>query len=263
MPERGHTTNSTLSAYIDGELPPDKAVAVSEHLATCLPCSTEYETMLETVGTLRAEMERFSAPDVLRARIRGAVASTPAGDGFSSSSKPGREGATRKLPWSHVGSWAAALLLAASLGGVGTFVVAGERGRNDTALASEVLASHVRSLMPDHLTDVRSNDQHNVKPWFNGRLDYSPNVPRLEDQGFPLIGGRLDYVDGRPVAVVVYARRQHVINVFSWPSSGPDLPRETSSKNGYTMIRWRSQGAEHWVLSDLNANELQSFARLQ
>lgn len=167
------------------------------------------------------------------------------------------------MQWSRAGSWAASLLLAASLGSAVTFFASAGRNRNDNAIASQVLASHLRSLMPEHLTDVRSNDQHNVKPWFNGRLDYSPNVPRLEDQGFPLIGGRVDYVAGRPVAVVVYARRQHVINVFSWPSSEGDLPRETSSKNGYTMIRWRSQGVEHWVLSDLNANELQSFAKLQ
>jgi anti-sigma factor RsiW len=262
MPERCRTTSPSLSAYIDGELPPDQAAAVAEHLATCPPCSTEYEAMLETVASLRAELERFTAPDVLRARIRSAIASTPSREGLGEVSTSGIRGAKRRVPWSRGGSWAAALLLAASLGSGATFLAAGGTERKDNLIATEVLASHVRSLMPEHLTDVRSNDQHNVKPWFNGRLDYSPSVPRLEDQGFPLVGGRLDYVDGRPVAVVVYGRRQHVINVFSWPTAERDLQRQLSSKNGYTMIRWRSQGAEHWVLSDLNVDELQSLARL-
>jgi anti-sigma factor RsiW len=129
-------------------------------------------------------------------------------------------------------------------------------------VATEVLASHVRSLMPDHLTDVRSSDQHNVKPWFNGRLDYSPTVPRLEDQGFPLLGGRVDYVGGRPVAVIVYSRRQHMINVFSWPTRLSDSPLATTSTNGYNMIHWRSHGVERWVVSDLNSSELRSFVDL-
>jgi anti-sigma factor RsiW len=155
---------------------------------------------------------------------------------------------------------AAALLVSAALGGGVTLLAS--RGRQDISLANEVLASHVRSLMPDHLTDVRSSDQHNVKPWFNGRTDYSPNVPRLEDQGFPLVGGRIDYVGGRPVAVVVYSRRQHMINVFSWPTRLADSPLASSSTNGYNTIHWRSRGIERWVVSDLNASELRSFAEL-
>jgi anti-sigma factor RsiW len=117
--------------------------------------------------------------------------------------------------------------------------------------------------MPEHLTDVRSNDQHNVKPWFNGRLDFSPTVPRLDEQGFPLLGGRLDYVHGRPVAVVVYGRRQHVINVFSWPASddgaATSAPR---SRNGYNLEHWRDGAVEYWAVSDLNAAELHTFTDL-
>ena len=115
--------------------------------------------------------------------------------------------------------------------------------------------------MPDHLTDVRSSDQHNVKPWFNGRLDFSPAVPRLEDHGFPLLGGRVDYVRERPVAVVVYGRRQHIINAFSWPVDGGDEPVQSQeARHGYNMLHWRSGGVEHWVVSDLNAGELTAFA---
>jgi len=262
MSDRCQTTIPSLSAYVDGELPPHEAAAVAEHLATCFPCSAEYETMLETVAAVRGQLERFTAPDVLRARIRTTIASTPSGDaaegGATSLAPPRRRG----LPWTRLGSWAATIVVAAALGSGATIVATRGHDGADSSIASQVLASHVRSLMPDHLTDVRSNDQHNVKPWFNGRLDFSPNVPRLEDQGYPLLGGRLDYVAGRPVAVVVYGRRQHVINVFSWPSPGADIAREMSTKNGYTMIHWRSEGTEHWVLSDVNAAELQSFAAL-
>jgi anti-sigma factor RsiW len=142
-------------------------------------------------------------------------------------------------------------------------MVATSRGAPDAPVAEAVLASHIRSLMPEHLTDVRSNDQHNVKPWFNGRLDFSPTVPRLDEQGFPLLGGRLDYVHGRPVAVVVYGRRQHVINVFSWPASDDRAATpEPRSRNGYNLERWRQGGVEYWAVSDLNSAELQTFAEL-
>jgi anti-sigma factor RsiW len=128
--------------------------------------------------------------------------------------------------------------------------------------SEEVLTSHIRSLMPDHLVDVRSNDQHNVKPWFNGRLDFSPTVPRLDSIGFPLIGGRLDYLHGRPVAAVVYARRQHMINAYSWPAdAGDEDVSPVDSRHGYNLVHWRRGGVEHWVVSDLNAGELGEFVR--
>jgi len=130
------------------------------------------------------------------------------------------------------------------------------------AVQSELLASHIRSLMPGHLTDVASNDQHNVKPWFNGRVDLSPAVPRLDSLGFPLVGGRIDYIDGRSVAVIVYTRRQHVINVYAWPTArGNDAPI-TSSSHGYNLIRLPRNGEELWIVSDLNRAELREFARL-
>jgi anti-sigma factor RsiW len=260
MVESRHTTTTSLSAYVDGELPPDQAAAVAEHLATCFSCSSEYETMLETVGILRTQLQPYAAPDVLRARIRTAIASTPSGGAVERHQSADVQSTRGWSPWRRIASWAAVVLLAAALGS-GLTLIAGV-GRDDSSIASEVFASHLRSLMPDHLTDVRSSDQHNVKPWFNGRLDYSPNVPRLDEQGFPLLGGRIDYIDRRPVAVVVYGRRQHLINVFSWPTAGGDARRDIAAKNGYTMIHWRARGAEHWVLSDLNAAELQGFATL-
>lgn len=252
-----HPDHEALSAYIDGELTPDRAREVAHHLTICGQCSMEYETMLAAIAALRANLERYQAPDVLRARVRTAIAATPSL--ASEQVSPSVARARRRWRW-PVGI-AAALLLSAALGsGITTLV--GQRRALAPDIANEVLASHVRSLMPDHMTDVRSSDQHNVKPWFNGRLDYSPSVPRLEEQGFPLVGGRVDYVGGRPVAVVVYSRRQHMINVFSWPTRAADSPLATRSTNGYNMIHWRSRGVERWVVSDLNTDELRSFTAL-
>ena len=142
------------------------------------------------------------------------------------------------------------------------------RGRRES---TDIAAQPVELLLPEHLTDVRSTDQHNVKPWFNGRLDFSPTVPRLDDQGFPLVGGRIDYVDGRTVAVVVYTRRQHVINVFTGPvegdrGAGGDVARDTGpsreTRHGYNILHRRSDGTDYWVASDLNVQELEQFAGL-
>ena len=263
MTDSVHTSHEELSAYVDGELPPMDATAVARHLATCAHCSAEYQIMLDTVFLLRSELERYTAPDVLRARIRGAIAVTPTEPVTDSPAPVGATSTPRRLAraWARPTAWAASLLFAAALGSGLTFLAAsGNRSINSTA--DQVLASHVRSLMPDHLTDVRSSDQHNVKPWFNGRLDFSPTVPRLEEQGFPLVGGRVDYIGGRPVAVVVYSRRQHMINVFSWPSTGADQGLTTSAANGYNMLHWRAGGTQRWVVSDLNAAELRGLVSL-
>ena len=128
----------------------------------------------------------------------------------------------------------------------------------------EVLSSHLRSLMPGHLTDVASTNQHNVKPWFNGRVDFSPSVPNLDSAGFPLLGGRLDYVDNRPVAALVYGRREHKISVYSWPAanaaSGATSPVSTDVR-GYHLMTWNAGGLTYWAVSDVNRDELRDFVR--
>ena len=260
MSERCQPTRATLSAYVDGELPPDDAAAIADHLTTCAHCSAEYQSVLDTVALTRSQLERFAAPDVLRARIRAAIATTPSEHEPAPADGASRRGAQYRNRWARPVLIAAGLLLAAALGSGTTLLVRQEAA--PPSIAAQVLSSHLRSLMPNHLTDVASNDQHNVKPWFNGRLDYSPAVPRFDDQGYPLIGGRVDYVGGRPVAVVVYGRRQHLINVFSWPAAGSDEPLTATASNGYTMYRWRSGGIEHWVVSDVNAAELKTFAAM-
>jgi anti-sigma factor RsiW len=254
-------TIAALSAYIDGELPPPQADSVAEHLTTCARCSAEYHSMLDTVALLRSQLQRYTAPDVLRARVRSAIATTPVELDPGAVHAPVAGAVTGRPRWTRAAVWAATIVAAVALGS-GATVIASSRRPDPSPIASEVLSSHVRSLMPDHLTDIRSTDQHNVKPWFNGRLDYSPNVPRFDDQGFPLVGGRVDYIGNRPVAAVVYSRRQHLINVFSWPSTGSDETVRQGASNGYTMVHWRVRGVEKWVVSDVNAAELGQFAAL-
>jgi anti-sigma factor (TIGR02949 family) len=239
-----------LNAYVDGELMPEEAEEVRRHLPACEECAAQHDTLVAVSRRVKAGLQRHQAPDVLKARIRNALAHP------SEFEAPRRQ---RSVPWPTL--IAAGLVLAVVSAG-GSFAIA-RRGAPAPAMAEQVLSSHIRSLMPGHLTDVTSNDSHNVKPWFNGRLDLSPTVPRLDTAGFPIVGGRLDYVGGRSVAVVVYSRRQHVINVFSWPTvGGAAEPARVSIEKGYHLVRWSAGGVEYWAVSDLNVPELEQFVSL-
>jgi anti-sigma factor RsiW len=166
-------------------------------------------------------------------------------------------------PWNLRGVWRP-LALAASLAvvAVGSWNLALQHAAGET-LADNLLASHIRSLMPGHLSDVVSTDQHTVKPWFNGRLDFSPAVHDFAPQGYPLLGGRLDYVAGRSVAVLAYGRRQHVINVFLWPATrGAGGGAEIRDRQGYHMVHWTTPEYVYWVVSDLGLEELHAFVQL-
>jgi len=238
----------SLDARLDGELTPDEARDVDQHLATCPTCAADYARLSATHQLLSENLMRYRAPDVLKARIRGALVDT------------GDAGALRVMPQRRSTWWrslAAGIVIA---GASSALTVAAMRGRPDAA-PDELLSSHLRSLQPGHLTDVVSTNQHNVKPWFNGRVDVSPAVPNIDSLGFPLVGGRTDYVRGRAVPVIVYARRQHLINVYVWPTSDdtPSAPHP-SSRNGYHFVTWRAAGLEYHAVSDLNAAELDTFA---
>ena len=235
-----------VDVYLDGELATVDARALEAHLAQCPDCTRFRDGRLVLRAGIVAGAPKFQAPAALRERIRAAARA--------------RSGAPRRFTVQHL--WRP-LALAASLAAValGSWTLALQRGAG-AALADDVLTSHVRSLMPGHLTDVLSSDQHTVKPWFNGRLDFSPPVYDFAGRGYPLLGGRLDYVDGRAVAVLVYGRRQHVINVFQWPARGSVGGPSMRTRQGYHELHWTTPDYTYWVVSDLGLAELQEFAQL-
>ncbi|MGC9946517.1 MAG: anti-sigma factor [Bryobacteraceae bacterium] len=233
---------SLLEPYLDEELDAVQRAQVAEHLAACGSCAEMHARLLELRTAIRAHAPYYRAPASLPQRIRFSLrqANRPAAG-----------------PWRRIAIAAAILLSASAAWNVALF-----RWHTSHAdlIAQNVLSSHVRSLMGAHLLDVPSSDRHTVKPWFNGKLDFSPNVRDLAAQGFPLIGGRMDYVDDRPVAVLVYQRRQHVVNLFTWPaaaSAGKEF-----SRNGYQAAGWNTGGMAYWAISDIGAAELRQFESL-
>jgi anti-sigma factor RsiW len=241
-----------LSGYLDDELDMTTSLELRRHLRGCPECSAQQQRQEALRNALRDSDLSFRAPAGLEKRIRTAVRHADTGSAVSSRAPAGRNA----LFWIPV---VASLLLAALL----FWRFGTSRPGNNDLIAEVVLTDHVRSLMADHLTDVASTDNHTVKPWFNGKLDFSPPVRDLASEGFPLVGGRLDYVN-RPVAALVYRRRQHVINVFVWPaSSDARSVRESSlSRHGYNLLHWSGSGMEYWTASDLNMPELKRFVQL-
>jgi anti-sigma factor RsiW len=231
-----------LDAYVDNELGPGEAAAMDEHLETCPRCRQRIADRGSLARLIRS-VPYYNAPDALRARVAGAT-------------NPSRF-TPRAL------AWAAMIAVAVSLGGAMTVrsIRSRHAGEATVVIAEAVVGSHVRALMGEHLLDVRSSDQHTVKPWFQGKLDFSPAVEDLASIGFPLVGGRVDYLSGRPVAALIYQRRQHTINLFEWPATDARAATDTRSIRGFQLRHWTSGGMSFWAVSDLNDAELAEFAR--
>ena len=173
---------------------------------------------------------------------------------------PGKQTILLGTPWNWLGL-AAAVIFAAII--AVNLVPRLQRPEADQFLATQLIASHVRSLMANHLTDVASSDQHTVKPWLDEKLDFAPAVVDLPNEGFPLVGGRLDYLDRRPVAALVYQRRKHFINLFVWPAeSNATRPTMSMSRQGYQLLHWVDADFNYWAVSDVNVNDLQTFKEL-
>jgi anti-sigma factor RsiW len=240
-----------LHAYFDGELDALCSVEFEEHLKSCHDCAAELRDHQAIRQSFRAPELYERTPESLRTRLRAALPRE-----LGSAPEPVRR--YLALEWLAV---AAAIILAFFIGTKVLPSVAGQRQAH--LLTEEIVASHIRSLQPGHLFDVQSTDQHTVKPWFDGKLDFAPPVRDLADQGFPLIGGRLDYLNRRDVAALVYQRQKHFINLFVWPeeSKVANLP-EFQTIRGYNVMFWWRDGMYFCAASDLNAAELRQFAEL-
>ena len=240
-----------LDSYADGELDLVNHVKIEEHLGDCFNCDVNYKDLKLLKDTLAEDRSLyFRAPDGLRRSIRTSLRETdhePLENKF--------------LFWRWTPVFAALGIAVITLLSVFTFFR--PAANSEDVLAKEMVSAHIRSTMvgDPHLMDVPSTDQHTVKPWFEGKLDFSPPVVDLGPQGFTLVGGRLDYAGGRAIAAIVYKRRQHVINLFIYPETATSVG-ETLSKQGFNIVRWNKAGMTFWAVSDLNAGELQQFSEL-
>jgi anti-sigma factor RsiW len=231
-----------LGGLIDNELDAANVAMVEAHVARCEGCREELERLHAVRNLLRTDRVRHTAPESLSRRI----AALP------ELATPRAANDNRLLRWLGPGVVGA---LAASLAMVTLLPPSAE-----SVVDQEIVSSHVRSLQPGHLTDVQTTNQHIVKPWFNGRIDFSPPVPELADQGFPLAGGRLDSINGKTVAAIVYHRRLHTVNLFVWPAN--NTAERSFVKDGFAVKEWSRNGLRFAAVSDIPPAELQQFHKL-
>jgi anti-sigma factor RsiW len=245
-----------LNAYADGELDLERALEVEAHLADCAACRAQQEEIAGLGRRLGLGLTSYEAPAGLRRRLAEAGAA-PTQD------LPAARTVPRRWQRRQLLSLAASLLLAVALGSGTTYWTM--RPAAPETIAEEVVASHIRSLMAEHLIDIASSDQHTVKPWFDGRLDLAPSVVDLSPQGFTLVGGRLDYLAGEPVAAIVYKRAKHLINVFACPATkgaAHDGGARALAIRGYNILTWTTGDIAYWAVSDVNPQELETLRRL-
>jgi anti-sigma factor RsiW len=235
-----------LHPYLDDELDLIRSLEFEEHLRTCRACAQAVENQRVLRTALDSGSLYYEASPALAKRVRAALAR-----------EERVEVSPRRLRWGwpRIGFGVAFAALA-----VWSMMLLFTSPSGESALEQELVSSHVRSLMADHLTDVLSTDQHTVKPWFSGKLDFSPQVSDLSQQGFTLIGGRLEYIGNRSVAALVYQRRKHIINVYIWPSpADANAGKETAVRQGYNLVRWTARGMTYWAVSDIARADLQEL----
>jgi mycothiol system anti-sigma-R factor len=242
--------HTMIHGYLDGELDAVRAAEFERHLEQCPECIAA----LESQESLRSSFQRAQlyekAPPQLREKV---LAGLRPAEPISISS--------RRRPL--IAQWLAVAAVLLLLLYSGWRLIPGLSEKNSqTVLAAQIVDAHLRSLEPGHLTDVVSTDEHTVKPWFDGKLDFAPPVQDLAEDGFPLAGGRLDVVGGRTVAALVYARRKHFVNVFVWPTNNPDAAPRTGTQQGYHWITWQKNGMAFWAVSDVAPSDLDDLQRL-
>jgi anti-sigma factor RsiW len=237
-----------VHAYLDNELDAAQSATMLKHLQDCTACAASYDVY----GRLRKALAQPGlyrrAPDALRERwnsAQQAASAVPA--------SPHRRRAP--LAYAMAAGFAGALLLTSPA----WITALRQGGASGNPVVAEAISSHIRSLQAQHLMDVISTDQHTVKPWFEGKLDFSPRVKDLASEGFPLIGGRLDAIDGRSVAALIYKRHLHVINLYQWPADASATASSEEQHHGYTVIRWATEGMHYVAVSDVSAGDLKQF----
>ncbi len=256
-----------MDAYLDGELDPVTSQKAEEHLRDCPKCEQAYEVETAMAHAISRAAPYYKAPPELRERIqvslREAIGAPVSRAGTAADSFPVRRpeavrrGVFFDMPWNWL-ALAAAIALAAIV--ASSFLPKPWQPGAEKFLATQLIASHVRSLMADHLTDVASSDQHTVKPWLDVKLDFAAPVVDLSGDGFPLIGGRLDYLDNHSVAALVYQRRKHFINLFIWPTTPADSKEQKMvEREGYHLVHWADGDFTYWAVSDVSVGDLQNF----
>ena len=242
--------DTLVHGYFDNELDALRAAEFESHLEKCPECVAALDALESLRSTINIAQPyekmspSFRKKILAELNVKGATAMSPA---------------RATTDWGWLAVAAMFLLLIYGAWRVGSL----NRGDSrETLMASKIVDAHLRSLQPGHLEDVISTDHHTVKPWFDGKVDFAPPVRDFTEQGFPLQGGRLDVVDNRTVAALVYGRRKHVVNVFIWPTSEKDAAPRTGSIQGYQWIDWRKQGMEFYAVSDASAPDLDQLQRL-
>src|SRR5436305_11391358 len=263
-----------MDGYPHGEPHPLTSQTIEQHLRDCRNCEQAYETHRALVRAIGSAAPYYKAPAELRERIQSSLREEIAERPTRNVVRDVRQVFRRNQPelrtslWGTPWNWlglaglglATAIIFVAII--TPNLVPRLQRPGADQFLATQLIASHVRSLMANHLTDVASSDQHTVKPWLDAKLDFAPPVVDLANEGFPLVVGRLDYLDNHSAAALVYQRRKHFINLFIWPSTPADTKaRETVTREGYNLLHWIEGDFTYWAVSDVNVSDLQNFKR--